>query len=81
MAEKQREKPGYGGKTYEDDNVLKYSSLQERQSFTVPKTRWKDGNRKEGKCFLITDFLRICQNNVAGSIYETVDDEKACRSR
>jgi len=48
---------------HEDDSILKNCSWQEGQSFTVPKNRWKYSKKKGRKCFLITNFLRMCQNS------------------
>lgn len=59
-----------------DDGILKHFSGMKGKVLLVSKTRWQDGNRTEGKYFLITNFLRICQNNAAGSSHEPADDKK-----
>lgn len=74
MAEKQKKKHGCGSKIYKDSDILKHSSSQARQSFTIRKDRCKDGNRKEGRFFLISNFSEICQNNAAGSNRKAADN-------
>lgn len=74
IAEKQKKKHGCSKKTYEVSNILKHSSCQERQGFTITKDRCKDGSRREKKCFRISYFSEIYQNNAAGRGHETADN-------